>query len=1347
MVATACPSREELIRYSLGTLAASRRGALDDHLDRCPECQAAMLTLDDASDTVVGRLREPPEGESVCDEPQLHDALAAAMRCSAGDCPDFCAARMGPSPSVGEAPSRSAMPKMLGEYQILEELGRGGMGRVYKALHTKLDRVVALKVLPRGRVGDQKAIARFEREVKAVGRLAHPNIVQAFDAREIDGTPVLIMEYVDGLDLAEIVRRLGPLPLSDACEAARQTAVALQCADEHGLVHRDIKPSNIMLARSGEVKLLDLGLARFYADRGTGVSPVETEREKGTGTGNGDSPHLPERPFGCCAQMGTVPFSSPDMTGAGQAMGTADYMAPEQASDSRTVDIRADLYSLGCTLYKLLSGRAPFGGPEYRLTHEKISAQVHQTPPALRGLAPAVPEKLAAVVDRLLAKNPDDRFSTPTEVAEALTPWCAGADLPALLERALSSPLPLREGQGEGVASSRLPLGEGQAKGLTAAQRRKLILSHAVAMLLAGAIGFALGIMIRIHRDGKDTDVEVPDGSKVRVTDKVVDVTLPGRMSSPSANANPAADLKALEGQWRVVRVEKGKNASASWSSIRSSILDYAETSDDLMDPAYAERFAFENVSGAGWQMAIKWSERIDGVGAYPMGWAREIHFQIDPTATPKTIELYREVVGPAGGVGTRNPAASGVYEVAGDRMRICLAGHVAALKPDQRPKSFTVDADSADILFVLEHYQPPQDEKTICGTWAVATRIDDGKSVSDKNWPREVATISDDDISIEHLSSNNRTRWQEFMRFRLDVAQQPREITFFCYRTVALVDGKLRPQEAQESRGIYKFDGDRLTLAYRKGKKPPEAFESKPGSGVTLLVLERTAPQQPAAPAAVSPAAELKALRGSWKVVRAEKGKDADESWPIEDLGEITAAKLDRFHFYDDHLDLVSLHDGSLASVVYRIDPTEWPKRIDLSGQSEGTSSAFATPGLLFAVGVYEVQEHKLLMRLTRHLASVKSDQRPKSVQFDSGAGDILFTLERYRLSGDEKAIQGKWFIASITEDARTNDLWPTGERRTIEFSHDFFHASSSFGYCEWMGGVVYGVFVLGDSPANMPKSITLFSPYYGPPVGGGGVVGESSSPEQPRREKFLGIYKFDRGQLTLAFRRGDKPPASFESKPNSGVTVLVLRRDAPPNPLAGMGMGGMGGMSMGGMGGTDTALPPRRPAEPPLQFGPVVERVVNCMNPSKALNGQGLDLVGGRLVDLPKEFSEWSAREREKWSIENRVDLVVDDNSLAPQQLKLAALWDTRWDTATAKDLRSALASPTPGRDFEVPNEIAQVREVGGVLSFDIAHLPATFAFQTRKGDQGILQVIRYTEAPAGMRIRYKLVGQLRR
>ena len=160
-----------------------------------------------------------------------------------------------------------------------------------------------------------------------------------------------------------------------------------------------------MLTPAGEVKLLDLGLARFYAEGGASVPPASAGEE---------------------------------MTGTGQAMGTADYMAPEQASDSRTVDIRADIYSLGCTLYKLLSGRAPFSGPEYRSTLDKLNAHVHQPAPPIRAFAPDVPEELAAILDRMLAKDPDERFATPAEVAAAMEPFCRGANLAGLTARAMA---------------------------------------------------------------------------------------------------------------------------------------------------------------------------------------------------------------------------------------------------------------------------------------------------------------------------------------------------------------------------------------------------------------------------------------------------------------------------------------------------------------------------------------------------------------------------------------------------------------------------------------------------------------------------------------------------------------------------------------------------------------------------------------------------------------------------------------------------------------------------------------------------------------------------------------------
>jgi Tol biopolymer transport system component/tRNA A-37 threonylcarbamoyl transferase component Bud32 len=280
----------------------------------------------------------------------------------------------------------------LGEYSLLEKLGEGGMGTVYKALHTELDRLVAVKVIRTSQFEGGWLESRFRREIKAAGRLDHPNIVRAYDARTMADTHFLVMEYVDGLDLNELVRRSGPLGIADACEIARQAALGLQCAHEHGLVHRDIKPSNLMLNRQGHVKILDLGLARLH-------------------------------------------------TATGLAMGTPDYMSPEQASDSHAVDIRTDIYSLGCTLYMLLTGSEPFGGPEYRSLLAKMTAHRDQTPRPVHDSRGDVPEGLSAVLDRMLAKSPECRFATPAQVAEALSRFSQGSDLAGLLADAEGRPV------------------------------------------------------------------------------------------------------------------------------------------------------------------------------------------------------------------------------------------------------------------------------------------------------------------------------------------------------------------------------------------------------------------------------------------------------------------------------------------------------------------------------------------------------------------------------------------------------------------------------------------------------------------------------------------------------------------------------------------------------------------------------------------------------------------------------------------------------------------------------------------------------------------------------------------
>jgi serine/threonine protein kinase len=283
--------------------------------------------------------------------------------------------------------------RQMGEYRLMEKLGEGGMGTVYRALHTELDRVVAIKVLRPGRIDPQEASARFTREIKLAGQLDHPNIVRAHDARRIGDVQILVMEYIDGVDLQTLSERCGPIAPADACELVRQAALGLQCAHEHGLIHRDIKPSNLMLGRNGQVKILDLGLARL------------TEQNA----------------------------ADWNMTVSGQMMGTPDFIAPEQVHDSRRADIRSDIYSLGCTFFKLLTGHVPFSGLEYQTLWQKLSAHVERPLPPLDNCRGEISHGMRSVLDRMTAKNPDERFGTPGELAEALAEFTAGCDLRRLV--------------------------------------------------------------------------------------------------------------------------------------------------------------------------------------------------------------------------------------------------------------------------------------------------------------------------------------------------------------------------------------------------------------------------------------------------------------------------------------------------------------------------------------------------------------------------------------------------------------------------------------------------------------------------------------------------------------------------------------------------------------------------------------------------------------------------------------------------------------------------------------------------------------------------------------------------
>jgi serine/threonine protein kinase/putative intracellular protease/amidase len=270
------------------------------------------------------------------------------------------------------------------------------MGTVYLAEHRLMERQVALKVVRSELVYNADAVARFLQEVKAAARLSHPNIAAAHDAEQAGRLCFLVMEYVEGISLDKLVEQGGSLPIAAACDAIRQAALGLQHAFEQKMVHRDVKPSNLLRTPSGQVKVLDFGLARLADDRRR--TALARDLQAGARV----------------TQFGTL-------------LGTPDFMAPEQASNSRTADVRADVYSLGCTLYYLLSARVPFPGGSLV---DKVEQHSSSQPAPLRSLRPDLPPELVAVVVRMMAKAPADRHATPAEVAVALAPFCRPAAPP-----------------------------------------------------------------------------------------------------------------------------------------------------------------------------------------------------------------------------------------------------------------------------------------------------------------------------------------------------------------------------------------------------------------------------------------------------------------------------------------------------------------------------------------------------------------------------------------------------------------------------------------------------------------------------------------------------------------------------------------------------------------------------------------------------------------------------------------------------------------------------------------------------------------------------------------------------
>ena len=359
--------------YGLGRLDATTAEDVHRHLEVCETCRCRVAEV--TSDSFLGRLRDarkPTEVSTAAAYSRPADTINLIWEEPAGS----------PPPADTIPPGLADHP----DYQIKRELGRGGMGVVYLAHHAMMGRDEVLKVMGSHVVGKRGVLERFQNEIRAVAKFRHPNIVAAYTAFRIEGGLVFAMEYVEGLDLSRLVKIKGPLPVAHAAYFAHQVALGLQHALDRGTIHRDIKPHNLMLTHEGKnriVKVLDFGLAK--ASREEKVDSA--------------------------------------LTREGQALGTPDYIAPEQILDAATVDTRADIYSLGGTLFFLLTGRPPFKASSL---YDLYQAHISRDADPLNLIRSEIPSELAALVAKMMAKAPERRFQTPGEVARALTPFFKG---------------------------------------------------------------------------------------------------------------------------------------------------------------------------------------------------------------------------------------------------------------------------------------------------------------------------------------------------------------------------------------------------------------------------------------------------------------------------------------------------------------------------------------------------------------------------------------------------------------------------------------------------------------------------------------------------------------------------------------------------------------------------------------------------------------------------------------------------------------------------------------------------------------------------------------------------------
>jgi uncharacterized protein (TIGR03067 family) len=742
------PTPEQLSAFGLGRLEESASAVVEAHLTVCEPCRTVVESLPD--DSLIALVQAPP-GDSTC--------TGAAVPT---------AAPLGGPPELAEHP----------RYRVRELLGVGGMGAVYRAEHLLMERPVALKVINRSLTDRPALVERFRREVKAAARLAHPNIVTAFDAEQAGDTHFLVMEYVEGTSLARVLAERGPLPVAEACAYARQAALGLQHAHEQGMVHRDIKPHNLMLTPGGRVKILDFGLARFASEAAL------------PGALLAEPPAGPTTPAASLTQTGTV-------------VGTPDYIAPEQARDAHAADIRADLYSLGCTLYDLLTGRAPF--PEGTAV-EKVRAHLERAPRPLTELRGDVPAALARVVAKLLAKDPARRYQTPAEVAAALAPF-AGSERPRRRARRLA----------------------------------------AAALLFVAAL--AAGVVLYVQTDRGELILEADDQVALTVNKAGVKVRDPDSNREYLLQVG-RRDLRTGEYQVEVAELPKGLEFSARHFTLKRggqvtlTVRVRVKKDEELLQgtwrPVSVEfqgRPIFDDVkvpapaSLTFKEDRVRWNlNPASPLAAVVAALHPNGIFHLHADRKPKAIDL--SVLGKVG------KTLLGIYRLEGDTLTVCMCGDPTS--PEDRPTEFATRPGRVIGLMVLKREPDKTDQELLQGTWRVVAGERDGRPVPEEILKRAdgVLTFTGDKVRVRMQESEITPPRDRQARLYLDPTKEPKAIDLIALG--GAVDAFV---------GIYRLDGDTLTLCGymepNERTERPTAFATKPGDGRRLIILRR----QPASP------------------------------------------------------------------------------------------------------------------------------------------------------------------------------------------------------------------------------------------------------------------------------------------------------------------------------------------------------------------------------------------------------------------------------------------------------------------------------------------------------------------